>query len=245
MIKYKLTTQECMTRGNTYWEIGTTNYADGNGVRLCSPGVLHYYDGPLTAILMNPIHANIPNPRLFEIECDSVAHDGVKGGSKWQRPVRELDVPKPTTTTRVAFGILCALGVYSEPGFVRWGQGWLYGGDRTMAAARAAYAANAYAATYAAANAAAAYANAAAAYATATAADANAAYATANAAYATAAAADATATAADAIDAAAHADAYAAAHAATYATAAYAAAARGALDLEILAEQAFEIGARP
>jgi hypothetical protein len=89
-------------------------------------------------VLLNPIHANIKNPRLWEVECDQVAHDVTKGGAKRMRLVRELPVPQVTMEQRVRFAILCAKEVCHDPQFVAWADGWLSGGDRSKEAAQAA-----------------------------------------------------------------------------------------------------------
>ena len=192
MIRYKLTGQDMQTYGGTQWVLGEPKAvpeADRSD-EMCSSGVLHYYTSPEQAVLFNPIHADIPSPRLFRVEIDrEVDCDGLKGCCHSMTLLEELPLPVITTEQRAAFAIRCALEVYTDPAFVRWAEAWLSGEDRSADAARAAayaanaaaYAANAANAAYAAARAdarAAAYAaNAAnAAYAAARAA-ANAAYA--------------------------------------------------------------------
>src|SRR5574343_327403 len=141
MIRYKLTDRDGYTRrgksNETKWGPGVTHTANGTG-GLCTDGVIHSYASPLLAVLMNPIHMDIESPRLWEAECDSlVEDDGMKGGSRSLTTIREIDVPEVTTEQRVRFAILCALEVYSEPGFVTWANAWLDGIDRSKAAAAA------------------------------------------------------------------------------------------------------------
>lgn len=163
VIAYKLLSQEMTSYNGMKWEIGKTNVATGKGNNLCTDGVLHCYSDPELAIILNPVHADITNPRLFEIECDAiVADDGTKQGSKSQTILRELPIPNISTNTKVIFAILCAKAVYTEQSFISWAMNWLNGHDRTHTAADAA-AANA-AAAYHAADAAAYATNAAAAY---------------------------------------------------------------------------------
>ena len=64
---YKLTRSNCTTRENTLWVPGEWRETSGIG-SLCSSGWLHAYEHPLLAILHNPIHAYIVNPRLWEAE---------------------------------------------------------------------------------------------------------------------------------------------------------------------------------
>ena len=57
MIGYKLTNENHETYNGTKWGPGVTHETDGHG-ELCGSGWLHYYDDPLLAVLLNPIHAN-------------------------------------------------------------------------------------------------------------------------------------------------------------------------------------------
>ncbi len=193
MIKmYKLVNQDFTTHSGMKWAIGQTNKAKLPGNSMCTGQVLHCYKTPEQAVLFNPIHANIQNPILLEIDCSAiVADDGLKYASKEQTPVKIIPLPTLTINQKVAIAIKLALLTYKASSFVSWATGWLDGSDRTAAAAADAAAR----ATYAAADAAA--------------------YATYAAAYAAYAAADAATRAGT--DAATYA-AYAAADAATYAT---------------------------
>src|SRR3990172_2478560 len=143
MIKYKLTDQDGYTRrgeeNETLWEVGQTISARGDGIVLCTDGVIHFYDSPEMAIVMNPIHADIPNPVLWEIEIDAViAHDGTKGGCKSATALRTVAVPNITTNQRIRFAIMCALEFYHDAQYVAWANGWLCGHDRSADAAGAA-----------------------------------------------------------------------------------------------------------
>ena len=185
VIMYKLVSQNYTSRGEMKWEIGKTNRATNPGTEMCTDQVLHCYEDPHLAIIFNLRHANIKNPKLFEIHCSPiVADDGLKFACHEQTPIREFEVPVITLNQKIAFGIKCALSVCSNPKFVLWANNWLTGIDRTRKSAAAYTAAAiadaddaiaadadtatyaAYTAAYAAAAAAAAYtANAAAAYA--------------------------------------------------------------------------------
>ncbi len=179
MKRYKLTTKDMTTHRGHKWEVGVEQVIDKPGNSLCSDQVFHFYDSPEIAVLMNPMHAAITNPVLWEVDCDEVAHDGTKGGAKRMVLVKKIKAPKFTTLQKQVFVIKCALAVYKENTFVAWARGYLSGKDRSTEAAyaaaraaadaadaaRAARAdAAAYAATYAAAYVAARAATYAAAY---------------------------------------------------------------------------------
>jgi hypothetical protein len=142
MIKlYKLTDGDGKTRNGTQWGPGISHSGTGKG-GLCGPGWIHAYEHPLIAVLMNPIHANFQNPRLWEAEGEVGLRDGqLKCGCKTLTTVREIPLPSITTEMRVRFAILCAKEVCAYPAWNAWADRWLSGEDRTQAAARAAEAA--------------------------------------------------------------------------------------------------------
>jgi len=163
MIVYKLTNQNLQTHGGYQWEPGVARETDGRG-NLCGPGWLHYYHDPLLAVLLNPIHADIEGPILWEAEAEGLHRDdrGLKGGCTRLTLLRRIELPQITTEQRVRFGILCAKVICDNPAWNAWADRWLDGSDRsqesawaaTEAAARAARAARAAEAAWAAARAA-------------------------------------------------------------------------------------------
>ena len=100
MIKYKLTNQNMQTYNGFQWKLGEWQEAQGSSEKdLCTNGWLHCYDSPLLAILHNPRHADIKNPRLWEVEVagDFKNDKGLKCGYRKMRLVKEIKVPKITT----------------------------------------------------------------------------------------------------------------------------------------------------
>ncbi len=192
MKAYKLLDQELRSNnGRFQWEIGKEYTIDKPGNKMCSGEVFHCYNHPALAVLFNRIHADIENPRLFEIEIPEFCNnDELKFASKSQKLIKELDLPIISIDQRIEFAIRVAKLVYDDEKWNTWADKWLSGEDRTIIAARAAtaatavYAATAATAVYAATAATAVYAtNAAAANATAVYAANATANATANAAY--------------------------------------------------------------
>jgi hypothetical protein len=138
---YKLTDSCGKTWNDTQWGPGISHSGTGEG-GLCGPGWIHAYEHPLVAVLMNPIHANFKNPRLWEAEGEVGLRDGqLKCGCKALTTVREIPLPSITTEMRVRFGILCAKEVCACLSWNAWADKWLSGEDRTQAAAAAAAAA--------------------------------------------------------------------------------------------------------
>ena len=164
MIKlYKLTDGDGQTWGGTQWGPGVSHSGTGKG-ELCGPGWIHAYEHPLIAVLLNPIHANFPNPRLWEAEGEVGLRDGqFKCGCKTLTTVREIPLPSITTEMRVRFAIMCAKEVCADLPWNAWADRWLSGEDRSEAADAAAAAEAARAAMEAEAAEAAAYRSAQAA----------------------------------------------------------------------------------
>jgi hypothetical protein len=193
MIAYKLTDSKYQTHNNTQWGVNITHEVNVKKAKpeLCSPDVIHYYKTPTLALLLNPNHANINNPVIWECEADQeVVADYGKSGC-FKLTTKRIIKTKITDTQmhriRIRFAIFCAESVLKyftnkypnddrQKKAIEAAKEYLSGRITANAANAAAY--EAYAAAYAAANAAnAANAAAAAAYAAA-----NAAAAAANAA---------------------------------------------------------------
>lgn len=140
---YKLTNKNLQTRGGFQWVLGEERTTSGTG-DLCGCGWLHCYSDPYLAVMLNPIHADIENPRLFLAEVKGMGKNdhGLKFGYSSMTLVDEIPLPEIATKERVMFAILCSLVVYHDKGFVNWAEGWLSGKDTSAdSAAEAAHAA--------------------------------------------------------------------------------------------------------
>ena len=87
---YKLTDQNLQTYNGFQWTPGKWEQTDGKG-ELCTKHWLHCYNDPVLAVLLNPIHANVQNPRLFEIEVKGKkkSNQGLKFGFTRMRLVEK------------------------------------------------------------------------------------------------------------------------------------------------------------
>lgn len=139
-MKIKITDKDMKTHKGCQWVIGEKKTIKKEGNTLCSDEVFHFYDSPKLAVLLNPEHGNYDakTMRLWEIEGDEVAHDGLKGGSKWQILKKEIPIPNITLEQKVEFAIQCAKLVNSDKEWNKWGQDWLDGKDRSASAAESA-----------------------------------------------------------------------------------------------------------
>ncbi|HNC65392.1 MAG TPA: hypothetical protein PK075_12140 [Chitinophagales bacterium] len=133
---YKLLSQDLKSYNNTQWELNKTITVNIPGNAMCSNQVLHCYNHPLLAVFLNPIHAAISDPRLFEIEVDEiVANDGLKFASKSQTLIKELELPKISLEQKIEFGIRVAKLVYNDENWNIWADHWLNGKDRSRESA--------------------------------------------------------------------------------------------------------------
>jgi hypothetical protein len=130
---YKLTRQDDTTTGGdttVTWGANVSHTATGSGTQLCSRDVIHAYTHPLLAVLLNPIHANYKNPKLWRCEGEVVADDhGLKVGVKTLTTIEEISLPVVTLEQRVKFAILCAKQVCKDEKWNRWANKWR-GGER-------------------------------------------------------------------------------------------------------------------
>ena len=138
---YKLTTHDNLTRkgydNQTSWGAGVEHTASGEGP-LCDVGWLHAYEHPLLAVLLNPTHANIHDPKMWFADGDVGKRDGLfKVGCTRLRTVEEIPLPEIDIETRVEIAIWLASEVYDDPAWVAWARGWLSGKDRSIADAAA------------------------------------------------------------------------------------------------------------
>lgn len=142
MIAYKLTDIDMQTYGGFQWRLDEPARASGAG-ELCGRGWLHFYDDPLLAVFLNPIHADFKNPRMFEaLATGKIKTDcGLKFGTTELTLKREIVVPAVTTVRRIAFGILCAKQVCDDKHWNAWADKWLSEEDRTIEVAKRAAAA--------------------------------------------------------------------------------------------------------
>ena len=114
---YKLTRPDRTTNGGMKWRKGATHKIEPcANPQLCSGDVLHAYRNPNLAYLINPIHGNFNNPRLYEVEGSVVAEDWGKVGCFELAVVKELKKPswvdsKDKWKVRLGFSILCARAV--------------------------------------------------------------------------------------------------------------------------------------
>ena len=139
---YKLLTQDMTSHKDTKWELNKTITVTEEGIEMCTDQVLHCYNHPLLALIFNPIHAKISNPRLFEINVDEIVNtDGLKYASKSQTLIKELTIPEISLEQRIEFGIRVAKLVCKDTKWNTWADNWLDKSDRTKESARAAYAA--------------------------------------------------------------------------------------------------------
>lgn len=109
IIGYKLTDQKMQTHGGFQWEIGVEKSTNGEG-DLCGPGWLHFYQSPLLAMLLNPIHANFSEPRLFKARVGGEIKEdrGLKAGATHMTLFEEMPLPIITLQQRVKFAKNCA-----------------------------------------------------------------------------------------------------------------------------------------
>ena len=144
-MKYKLTDINSKTFAGCQWGENISHTASGEGKKLCTDSLIHYYEDKYLAVFTNPIHANYSPALLWEFKPEKkIAGDALKSGCKTGMTIKQIPMPEITTEQRIIIAIRCALAVYKDKDFVKWAENWINNTDRSSAAAdAAAYAANA------------------------------------------------------------------------------------------------------
>lgn len=143
MIIYKLTDRAGYTRrgepGATMWEVGRRYGAHEGDDLSFERGFYDVYTDPLVGLFLNPIHANVKNPQLWEGETPEIIIDqrGVKAVVRELVLVRELQAPEIAPEQRIRFAIFCAASVIPNRNRIwhGWARDWLSGADRMEEAA--------------------------------------------------------------------------------------------------------------
>lgn len=143
-IRYKLTDSNGYTRryksGETLWKKGTVRKTSGKG-DLCDAGWTHVYTHPPLAEMFDQIHGQYgASAKLISVFVGgkSKTDHGTKEGWTVVKFRRREKRRKVKLVHKIAFGILAAKEVFSDPAWSKWADDWLAGRDRTQAAARAA-----------------------------------------------------------------------------------------------------------
>jgi hypothetical protein len=115
---YKLTEQDYTTyNGVMKWGEGITNKVRPcENPSMCSSDVIHAYTDLNLALLLNPIHANITNPIIFESSGKIIVKDWDKCGVFKLTTKKEIDAPEWYKSDKkndviIIFAILCAESV--------------------------------------------------------------------------------------------------------------------------------------
>jgi len=116
---YKLTDQDGNTQNSTHWDVSITHkHKKVANPQLCSGAVFHAYTNLNLAFLLNPSHANISNPRVWECEGTPAVQDWGKVGCFSLTITKQLETPAWIKSDKaglvmVSFAILCAEAVLS------------------------------------------------------------------------------------------------------------------------------------
>jgi hypothetical protein len=113
---YKLTDQNQETQGGTKWDVGVTHsHKKCDDPQMCSGNVFHAYRNANLAFLLNPNHADISNPILWECEGEVAVSDWGKVGCFSLKISQRLPAPAWVTSNetrvRLMFAVLCAEAV--------------------------------------------------------------------------------------------------------------------------------------
>lgn len=116
---WKLTDEKGQTYNDCQWGEGVKHTISRNkrSTELCTNGLIHAYENPNLALLLDPIHADFFTPMLWEAQGVVKARDWGKCGCWSLTTIKKLELPEwyrdKNQFRRVAimFAILCAESV--------------------------------------------------------------------------------------------------------------------------------------
>ena len=131
-VYYKWVSPVMKTMNNTHWKLNIPKeLPEKEDLRLCCPGLYHYYEHPLLAITFKNMHVGQGYTKLCEVRPEGKIVKGWdKCGCTKLTLVKETNVPSISVTKRVAFGILCSLKVCEDENYIKLAKKWLSGEDR-------------------------------------------------------------------------------------------------------------------
>ena len=138
---YKLTDYLGRTRAGEdnelTWAVGVEHKTAGTGRRLCTADVIHAYEHPLIAVLMNPVHAmfNPATMRLFVAEGEVVARDAFNCGVHSLKITEEISIPTLPLEFMVLLAIWAARHTCLDDSWNQWAENWLNNQNRSEKAA--------------------------------------------------------------------------------------------------------------
>lgn len=133
----KWVSDDMRTMDNTIWEVGVSKELPvKDDLKLCCPGLFHYYRHPLLAVLFKFCHGCQDYTKLYEVVPEGkIIHTLDKAGCTKLTLIKEMEIPEICLTHRIAFAIICSLSVFVENSYVSWASQWLNGKDRSVKSA--------------------------------------------------------------------------------------------------------------
>lgn len=139
-MRVKLTDKDGRTYGGMLWGEGVHHAATGTPNAIGTDGYIHYYDNPLIAVFINPIHGDfdpatmllwefVPDEGTAEKRGECGSQRGVRAGTT----THLMPVPQITIAQRVRATILIARKVFGGKSLAwdNWAEGWLARRDRS------------------------------------------------------------------------------------------------------------------
>lgn len=123
---YKLTDHSLRTLDKRTWKVGEAQASEQAT-----------FKDPISAILLDPIMANLPSPRLWEVDGDVQSEYGVIEDRSTLRLIREVEIPSLPLLKKVTFAIEMAKRFPIESRWGDWASAWLDDSDRTQETAEA------------------------------------------------------------------------------------------------------------
>jgi len=133
MAKYILADSANRTRNGSRVFPGRSTFSSQASNNIVAQNASDIGASPLVAIMLNPWHAQLENPKMLELHFTSIAIDSSHPTIRMN--VREVEVPEITTDQKIIFALLTISEIYKNDQFNRWASAWISGSDRSAESA--------------------------------------------------------------------------------------------------------------
>ncbi|MEE8481990.1 MAG: hypothetical protein V3S12_01425 [Acidiferrobacterales bacterium] len=133
MAKYILADSDNRTRRGDYIFPSGSSFSSQSSSNIVSENASEIAATPLVAIMLNPWHAQLDNPKMLKMHFTTELDD--TNDPIFRTNVCEVPMPEATTDQKIIFALLVIKQVYKNTEFNQWAEKWITGSDRGAASA--------------------------------------------------------------------------------------------------------------
>ena len=133
MAKYILANSDNHTRRGSRLMPGISAFSSQASNNIAARNASEMGASPLTAIMLNPWHAQLDEAKMLELQFTTGAFE--VSDPVINMRVREVSLPEATTDQKIIFALMVLEEVYNNERFNLWAKSWISGTDRSAESA--------------------------------------------------------------------------------------------------------------